>query len=371
MKIIFICGSLELGKDGVGDYSRRLAGELLRQGYNSAIISLNDKYCNTLIEEIQTDENTFINTLRIPSNINWDMKISKSQIFIDAFKPDWLSLQFVPYSYNNKGLPFLLPARLKQLGGEYKWHIMFHELWIGISSISPLRHKIVGYFQQKIVRSIVRTIKPRLITTSNLLYQSVLTKAGILSSHTLSLFSNIEVAAPDVSFAENTFRKLGITREEIVNWDLIGIFGNLYTEANLEKIILEQYEQSINKRKGLAFIAFGRMNSDGINELKRLENIFNGKARFLYLGEQSPVKVSQLLQILHYGISCTPVQHLGKSGVYAAMKLHGLKVLFSSYDYLPEYDKIIKKSVEEMEVRKSYEWGVEHVSRRFLALLEP
>ena len=44
MKIIFLCGSLEPGRDGVGDYVLLLSGELVRQGHQASIIALNDVY---------------------------------------------------------------------------------------------------------------------------------------------------------------------------------------------------------------------------------------------------------------------------------------------------------------------------------------
>ena len=43
MKILFFCGSAEPGKDGVGDYTRRLCGELLRIGHETQILSLFDR----------------------------------------------------------------------------------------------------------------------------------------------------------------------------------------------------------------------------------------------------------------------------------------------------------------------------------------
>ena len=42
MKFAFICGSLEPGRNGVGDYTRRLAGELAAQGHECLLVSLND-----------------------------------------------------------------------------------------------------------------------------------------------------------------------------------------------------------------------------------------------------------------------------------------------------------------------------------------
>jgi hypothetical protein len=42
MKVLFICGSAQPQRCGVGDYSRRLAGELIRQGHKASIVSLMD-----------------------------------------------------------------------------------------------------------------------------------------------------------------------------------------------------------------------------------------------------------------------------------------------------------------------------------------
>ncbi|MBC8041217.1 MAG: hypothetical protein H7Y06_11790, partial [Opitutaceae bacterium] len=44
MKILFFCTSLELGCDGVGDYTRRLAGECAARGHDCTLIALNDTY---------------------------------------------------------------------------------------------------------------------------------------------------------------------------------------------------------------------------------------------------------------------------------------------------------------------------------------
>jgi hypothetical protein len=40
LNIVFLCGSLQPGRDGVGVYTRRLAGEVIRQGHQASIISL-------------------------------------------------------------------------------------------------------------------------------------------------------------------------------------------------------------------------------------------------------------------------------------------------------------------------------------------
>lgn len=105
MKILFICGSLEPGCDGVGDYTRRLAGELIRQGNEVQIIALNDKNVTAVTYQVQEDDITSITCLRLPQNISWNYRMNEAGVFSDAFNPGWLSLQYVPFAFQDKGLP--------------------------------------------------------------------------------------------------------------------------------------------------------------------------------------------------------------------------------------------------------------------------
>jgi hypothetical protein len=66
MKIIFICGSLEPGQDGVGDYVRRLAAELILKQNEVSIIALYDKNVKRLRGEMQYDNGIQIPILRLP-----------------------------------------------------------------------------------------------------------------------------------------------------------------------------------------------------------------------------------------------------------------------------------------------------------------
>jgi Trk K+ transport system NAD-binding subunit len=53
MKIAFICGSLEPGRDGVGDYTRRLAGELVKQQHEVLVIAFNDRQIKDTLKAVQ------------------------------------------------------------------------------------------------------------------------------------------------------------------------------------------------------------------------------------------------------------------------------------------------------------------------------
>ena len=106
MKILFICGSIEPGKDGVGDYTRRLCGELIRIGHEVQILSLCDFQVASFISDSQETEAKKVVANRIPKATSNKQRILWSQDVLNKFEPDWISLQYVPYSFNPKGLPF-------------------------------------------------------------------------------------------------------------------------------------------------------------------------------------------------------------------------------------------------------------------------
>lgn len=368
MKILFFCGSAEPGKDGVGDYTRRLCGELLRIGHETQILSLFDREVSSFISQNQKIDETELLVNRIPYLTEYEQRVAQSKLILNAFQPDWISLQFVPYSFDSKGLPFRFPELLKELKGAHQWHVMFHELWIGISVISPLKHKITGVLQRFIVKQIVHSIMPSSITTSNVLYQLVLSKGGI-NAEILPLFSNIPKTAVDLEFKKDLYDNFKITEGNENQYLFVGVFGSIYPDANLEKVLNGLLVRVSSSNQELVFFSFGRIGTDGKNEIDRLSNHFRGKIKFSNYGELPQERISTLLQLLDIGISCTPSQHLGKSGVFAAMKLHGLEVIMSSGAEIPEYEEQLKKIMPSFINRPSEMWGVEYVVRKFISFI--
>jgi len=81
--------------------------------------------------------------------------------------------------------------------GNFRWHLMFHELWIGEEEhYSPLQ-RLVGVVQRRIASGF-RRLHPTVIHTSNDEYQRRLGTIG-LKAGVLPLFGNIPVAAEDPS----------------------------------------------------------------------------------------------------------------------------------------------------------------------------
>ena len=102
-----------------------------------------------------------------------------------------MSLQYVPYAHHYKGLPFQLSTQLYNIGKNQKWHIMFHELWIGMDKESLVKEVLVGVTQKRIVKSLHKTLRPLSIHTQTQLYIAQLKKIGY-DAKFLPLCSNIK-----------------------------------------------------------------------------------------------------------------------------------------------------------------------------------
>lgn len=366
MKILFICGSIEPGRDGVGDYTRKLAGEIIKTGSSVSIIALNDRYIKQdKWEGRQSDNNESITVLRLSHSTGWKFRTLLAQKFINAFNPEWVSLQYVPYAFNIKGIPIHLPKVLRNIAKERKWHIMFHEMWIGVSPFAALKHKFYGSIQRYITLRMIKMLKPRLLTTTNLLYQLVMQKSNINVS-ILPLMSNISKQEKDAGFLSQIEEKYSIDFTSN-RFFIIGIFGTLYPDAKIS-LTVPQFIRHNNTEKNNVVIAFGKNNNP--LELKALRNNLNGTVKLIELGELSSVQISSLLSVLNVAVLCTPEEYIGKSGAFAAFKLHEVRVITPASLAVPAYREEIEKYNALLNEKSAEEWSVESVSKKFCALLE-
>ncbi len=319
VRIIFISGSLEPGCDGVGDYTRQLAGELIKRGHEAELIALNDKYIDTTIESIQEVCSIKVPVLRIAYNLPDKLRIAKAKNKIDTFNPLWISLQFVPFSYQSKGLPFNLSRQLYSIGKGRKWHIMFHELWVGMENTASLKYVCWGMLQKQAIKLLLKKLNPHVVHTQTKLYQLKLNKLGKDAKY-LPLFSNI----PVVSLPQNTLvSRLNLTKEANVNLSLI-VFGSIHNGA---PIIEFSKEASIySKCKGINLILkiIGRCGKEQDEWIKAWQQV---GLPVEVLGELPAETISILLSQSSFGIATTPIELLEKSGSFAAMRAHGLPVI--------------------------------------------
>ena len=331
MRICFITSCLEPGRDGVGDYARLLAAECIRQGHECCLVSMNDSFLTQPSQSIDTNE-VKIYTLRLPASISWHQRSSHVEKFLYLFQPDWVSLQFVPYGFQDKGLVVGLSKWLRPLIQGRHLHIMFHELWIGQSVGTSLKEQLVGAVQKHFVLRLIKQLKPNLIHTSNATYVALLQQIGVISD-CLPIFSNIPVADNNGdNWIFPKLQKLGlnINLENRTQFWFFGFFGNLPPTWPAEPLFTSLHQAGIQHQRKIVVISIGLLRAGEIL-WESLSKKYSHNFTFLQLGEQLPNRVSEFLNSIDFGIATSPDIVIGKSGTVAAMLEHGLPVIVNWY----------------------------------------
>lgn len=322
MRVLFICGSLEPGRDGVGDYTRRLCGMLKLQGCEVSAMAYYDKHINEEIRGVQHSEGEELEIMRLPSHWSAKKRMDVAKEWVKLRDPDWLSLQFVPYSYQAKGLPLGLNTAFSELGRSRKWHVMFHELWIGMEKQSSLRHWMIGKLQRKLLKDLLNTLKPDLIHTQTRLYCSLLRQNGY-HSRLLPLFSNI----PFLPIPQTT-------RDMDRDCFMMVLFGHINPGAPVKEFSKEVRDNMQSKGLKPRLVLLGR---NGAAQGEWINAFKAAGIPVQVLGEQSAIIVSQVLQLASVGITTTPKCLLDKSGTVAALRLHGLPVIGVAKPWIPRH----------------------------------
>lgn len=313
MKFFFICGSLEPGKDGVGDYTRRLAAELIKKRWQCTAISINDAYVSKIEQGLQKEEEIELDVLRLPATLSWSNRIEKINEIIKLFSPQIISLQYVPYAFHSKGLPLNLAGLLKGLHGKHRWHIMFHELWVGKEDGAALKMLVTSLLQKYIITNTIRRLNPTIVHTHLPAYKINLSKIGC-SAKELPLFSNIRQV---VSASPYLFEKM--------EWN-VAFFSQVDTGPAMLQFLTALQEQVTIAGKKLRILLLGgtkvRMENfkNAISILKADSTVIE------YCGFLNPIQLSEKLGTCVLGITPVIEKGLGKSGTVAAFLEHGLPV---------------------------------------------
>ena len=311
MKITFLCGSVEKGKDGVGDYVRRLAGVIIKQGHPCLIVSLMEKGSERKSEEQQESEGIEMSVIRLPFKNGILANCIEAERNIKLFDPDWISLQYVPFSFHDKGLSLTLAGSIKKIAENRRVHIMFHELWIGMENTAPFKRRMWGLLQRIIMKKMLRELRPDVINTNTALYVAQLSRLGYQSER-LPLFGNI----PVLDQKELIVKKANNLR--------LVVFGSIHYGAPVNEFAKELSNYVINRNLDAEIIFVGRCGDEQVNWVAAFEA---AGLTVQILGEQPVSTISETLQNADMGISTTPVILAEKSGTVAAMQEHGLPVL--------------------------------------------
>ena len=312
MNILFICGSIEMGKDGVGDYTRRLAGECIRLGHKASIVAINDRFVKKLNHEPLVDECTNIPAIRIPSDLNGQSKNEIAGSFIQTQNPQWVSVQFVPFAFHPRGIPFKLGRLLYSLTRNRRRHVMFHELWVGIYGSHTFKSVLLGWIQKVCVRYFLNKMQFNCVSTSNDCY---LKELSDLNAFHLPVFGNVPIAENSSPFKKRETELHAI------------VFGTITSDLN-------QFEEQLKwllrlaQEKNLQLKVHFLGNS-GTMEAKARNLVLEiaGEANFHSWGFLKGPYLSSSISQMDIGISRADYQLFEKSGTTMSLLEHGLPVL--------------------------------------------
>jgi hypothetical protein len=332
MRLVLLCSSLEEGRDGVGDYCRLLAAEFARAGVPAGIIALNDRFVS---EPQQFDDNdSGIQILRLPAIAPWAARLLAARTFLERFQPVCISLQFVCYGFDSRGLIFGLTQKLHALIAGRPLHITFHELWIGESTGYGRKDRALGFIQKKLILAMAHRLRPFAVHTSVPVYRQLLAAGGIASAE-LPLFGNIPVsknADPGWLYTQLNRHHLPVQNNRDA-FLFAGIFGSIHPDWNPAPFLDRFAEVARDLRRRPVLLAAGRIGATGARLLDGLSSHYGTDLPCISLGELPAERISDFLQNLDFGLATSPWPLIGKSGTAAAMIDHGIPVMVTRDDW--------------------------------------
>jgi hypothetical protein len=324
---MFLCSSLERGKDGVGDYTMTLAEVMTNIGVSVAVVALNDCHVET-VTETTADLPSGISVVRIPSSMPWEERVAVVGDSCSAFRPDWISLQFVCFGLQPKGLVQSIVPHISRMTQGVRCHWMFHELWAGMGHGAPIRHKVLGLLQRGPILELYRAVSPRVTHTSNEAYQRYLYALGI-PSIVLPIFGSIPVLPPS-GWLSRELVKLSVGNNPLV----LGLFGAVppaFVAAMRGWIpMVRAYSEPTARR--VVIVGVGRCNKESWKEFEQEVLSHFPQITIVHLGEQSRANISDFLSCIRACIATCQRSLMQKSSVVGACRDHGTPVIVPRTD---------------------------------------
>lgn len=322
-RIAFIASSLEPQRDGVGDYTRALAQELRRSGTRTALCAINDRYVPVIAET--RDE------IRVPSTVPWGERLKRARSWVEEADPEWVSLQFVCYGFEQRGLCWAAGERLHQIIGNLPVHVMLHELWIGQGYAAPWKDRLIGALQRRCVLRLFDRLNVRCTHVSNPGYVAQLRREGI-PARLLPLFGSVPILEqPIIERNHDAIRVL--------------MFGAVYPRWSPAAVL----SQLLAMGSPLEMWHVGHIGPGG-DFWQEMARQYGDRISFRLLGPKSAEELAAVFAEVDIGLTSNSWEIAGKSAAVAAMLEHGLPVVVARDEvhyrgWKPDgYDPLLIKS---------------------------
>jgi hypothetical protein len=326
VKLAIVCSSAEPGRDGVGDYSVRLASSLIAGGHCVLVIAARDAAFAGRVPDADMRSN--VRVVRYPASAGDAERGRWLATALEDFAPDWVVLQFVCWGFADRGVLTPPPVALIAALSGRRVAIYCHELWLALDLGASLRHRWWGRQQRQSILRFLALLHPAVVLTSNPVYAAILQRYG-WAAQIVPLVGNIPVhagAAADVVrlLEQRNGRPAWNARHEVF---VLALFGTLLPAWDPGAALQWLQGQAQRRGRNVLVVSIGRPSPAGEALLARLAQRSGPFPSFHILGEAAPRLVSGLLQEADAGLPSTDWMLLGKSGVAAAMLEHGLPML--------------------------------------------
>jgi hypothetical protein len=313
MNILFIVGSADLGTDGVGDYTRSLAAALNKIGHTCSIIATHDRHVTEVVEEKQLQGDILVSVFRIPKIVTEGLRRHEIVAVLSRKKYDWISLQYVPYSYNKRGLPFKFIYDISRILEGYQVHVMFHELWKGMAEEDRWIDVSIGKVQRIVISYLIKKIKPTVVHSHSVVYLFLL-KKFYSEAQRLPLFSSIPLTSDK-------------PRSGFIGELRFVIFGSIFPHHNYLSFFTELKDYAEKNSKFILIQFLGGNGNHKSNVLGLLDAISSNNLRTEDLGRRSSDFISSVLSSAHFGITSFPYLLTEKSSSIATYMEHKLPTI--------------------------------------------
>lgn len=236
MKIVFITNNYPPVVDGVGDYTWFISNELQKKGFEVHVI------CKESAEILQYNSASSIKVW--PVVTSWDKNgFKRAYDIIDNISPDWLFIQYVPYSFQKWGMPFRFPFIFnKYKGTTVRILLTVHEPYIRLQW-QPLRFFLVGQVQRIALWLLARRVE-RVVTSIDR-YVALIGKYTLVPITLVPIPSNITPVAISIDVLNDLRKKIAPGKQRIISTFgirdhqlLVNVFKEiLKTEKNVRLLV--------------------------------------------------------------------------------------------------------------------------------------